>query len=90
MEAISVSDLRISLATTLDRVAHGERIAITRDGEPVAALVSVDEAAWAAALAARFRNRLPPFTQAALDAWVSESLRNMSVCDLLGATAGVD
>ena len=30
-----------------------------RDGEPVAALLSPDEAAWCATLAARFRDRRP-------------------------------
>lgn len=46
----------------------GERLTVTRYGEPVAALLSPDEAARCAVLADRFRDPRPPFTRVALDA----------------------
>ncbi len=45
---VSVSGLRLSLAAVLNHVERGERFTVTRDGEPVAALVSPDDAAWCA------------------------------------------
>jgi len=64
-------------------VGNGERFTVTRDGEPVAALLSTDEAAWCAALDRRFRDRLPPFTQEALDGWLSQVLMPLELDELL-------
>ncbi len=80
---VSVSELRLKLGDVLDRAADGERFIVTRAGEPLAALVSPDEAAWCAALADRFRNRRPPFTQEALDHWLSEVLTPGQLSELL-------
>lgn len=82
-QRVTVSELRLSLAAAWDRVERGERLTVTRDGEPVAVLLSPDEAAWCAAVATRFRDRRPPFTQAALDAWVADVLARMDLSDLL-------
>ena len=83
MQSLSASELRLSLAAALDRVERGERLAVTRGGERVAVLLPTDEAAWCAALAARFRERRPPFTQAALDAWMADVMARMDLSELL-------
>lgn len=88
-QPVSVSELRLSLAAALDRVERGERLTVTRDGEPVAVLLTPDEAAWCAALAARFRDRRLPFTQPALDAWVADVLARMDLSELLEPTVAV-
>jgi prevent-host-death family protein len=43
-EAVSVSarDLSRRAASVLDRVEHGERLTVTRDGEPIAEIVPID------------------------------------------------
>lgn len=87
MQQIPVSELRVKLPAVLDGVERGERVAVTRDGEPVAMLLSPDEAAWCAALAARFRDRRPPLTQAALDAWTANVLARMDLSDLMEPAA---
>jgi len=84
MERVTVTETRVRLAALLDRVAEGERIAITRDGEEVAALLRIDDAVWCSALADRFRERRPPFTQPALDAWLDEVLASVDVGELMG------
>jgi prevent-host-death family protein len=43
MKRVRASDARRHLATLLDRVAKGEKIAITRHGVPAALLVPVEE-----------------------------------------------
>lgn len=44
MMRVSATDLRSALSEFLDRVVqHGERIAVERHGEPVAALVSSED-----------------------------------------------
>lgn len=83
MQSVSVSEQRLSLAAALDRVEQGERLIVTRDGQPMAALLSPDEAAWCTALATRFRDRRPPFTQPVLDAWVADVPARMDLSDLL-------
>lgn len=40
--AISSRDLSRRAASVLDRVEHGERLIITRDGEPVAEIIPID------------------------------------------------
>jgi len=49
-----------TLAAVRDRVEHGRRLTVTREGESVAALLPTNQAYWCAALAARFRGHLPP------------------------------
>jgi prevent-host-death family protein len=41
---ISARDLSRRAATVLDRVEHGERLVVTRDGEPIAEIVPIDRA----------------------------------------------
>lgn len=36
MDTVTVRDLRNHSASVLDRVAHGERLVVTKDGDPVA------------------------------------------------------
>jgi prevent-host-death family protein len=46
VERVSVSarDLSRHAAAVLDRVEHGERLTITRDGEPIAEIIPIDRA----------------------------------------------
>lgn len=44
------------------------------DGEAVAVLMPPDHVPWVAALAKRFRERLPPFSQAAISEWLAGEL----------------
>ncbi len=80
---VTVSELRLTLAAVLDRVGHGERLTVTRDGEPVAVLLPTNEAYWCAALAARFRGHLPPFTPEALDAWIADVMARADLSELM-------
>lgn len=43
-ESITARDLSRRAANVLDRVEHGERLLITRDGEPIAEIVPIDRA----------------------------------------------
>ncbi len=83
---VSAADLRRHLADVLNRVQAGERITVTRGGELAAVLMPVDDAAWAATLADRFRSRERPFTQEALDAWVAGLLDRLDLSDLFEPT----
>ena len=85
MRRLTVSELRARLSAVLDLAAGGERVTITREGDDVATLMPPDDAAWCAALHDRFRERRPPFTQAALDAWLADVLTGADLSDLLGA-----
>lgn len=40
--SISARDLSRRAAAVLDRVEHGERLTITRDGEPIAEIIPID------------------------------------------------
>jgi prevent-host-death family protein len=42
--SVSARDLGRHAASVLDRVEHGERLIVTRDGEPVAEIIPVDPA----------------------------------------------
>lgn len=42
--SVSARDLSRRAAAVLDRVEHGERLTITRDGEPIAEIVPIDRA----------------------------------------------
>jgi prevent-host-death family protein len=39
---VTARDLSRRAAAVLDRVEHGERLTITRDGEPIAEIVPID------------------------------------------------
>lgn len=60
MGTVTVRDLRNHSADLLARVAHGERVTVTKDGTPVAEVVPLRRTALnAEELVARFRH-LPP------------------------------
>jgi prevent-host-death family protein len=42
--SITTRDLSRRAATVLDRVEHGERLIVTRDGEPIAEIIPIDRA----------------------------------------------
>jgi len=42
--AVSARDLSRHAANVLDRVEHGERLLVTRDGEPIAEIIPIDPA----------------------------------------------
>jgi prevent-host-death family protein len=43
-ESINARDLSRRAASVLDRVEHGERLVVTRDGEPIAEIIPIDRA----------------------------------------------
>ena len=63
-------------------MGRDKRLTATCDGEPVAVPLPPDEAACCTALAGRFRNSQPPFTQAALDAWIADVLALVNPSEL--------
>ena len=78
MSEATVRELRNRGGHVLDRVIAGERVTITRDGEPVAELVPVPRKPLSAsALVARFR-KLPPVDserfRADIDAIIDQTL----------------
>ena len=88
MERIAVSELRARLAAVLDRIDKSGSVTVTRDGEDVAVMLPPQDAAWGLAVAGRFRDRRPPFTQPALDTWIGDVLAEMDLSDLMGADHG--
>lgn len=56
---------------------------MTRDDKSLTVLPPTNEAERCAALAKRARDRLPPFTQEALDAWISEVMSQWDLSALL-------
>ena len=78
MSEATVRELRNQGGHVLDRVLAGERVTITRDGQPVAELVPIRRRPLSAeALVARFRH-LPPIDPVAfrsdIDAFLDSSL----------------
>lgn len=78
MAEVTIRDLRNHGGEVIDRVRAGERITITRDGEPVAELRPLPRPRLtAAALVEQFRN-LPPMDperlRADIDSIVDQSL----------------
>jgi len=88
MRELTVTELRTTLGAVLDQVGDGRGVVVTRDGEPAAALVTPDVAAWGLVIAARFRDRLPPFTQSALDEWASGILTASDLAEVMAADHG--
>ncbi|WP_250286145.1 MULTISPECIES: type II toxin-antitoxin system Phd/YefM family antitoxin [unclassified Frankia] len=42
--SVNARDLSRRAASVLDRAAHGERLIVTRDGEPIAEIIPIDPA----------------------------------------------
>jgi prevent-host-death family protein len=42
--SVTTRDLSRRVASVLDRVEHGERLIVTRDGEPIAEIIPIDRA----------------------------------------------
>lgn len=82
---VTVTELRAGLASHLDAASRGEPVAVLRDGVPVAVLLRPDDAAWALGLARLFKDRLPPFTQAALDEWAASIVSPEALAAVLTA-----
>ncbi|MEN0020712.1 MAG: type II toxin-antitoxin system Phd/YefM family antitoxin [Planctomycetota bacterium] len=88
MRELAVTELRTTLGAVLDQVGDGHGVMVTRDGEPAAAIVPPDVAAWGLAIANRFAGRLPPFTQAALDRWAEGVLTSTDLAEVMEAEHG--
>lgn len=65
-DVVSVRDLRNNGADVLRRVERGQRIVVTRDGDPVAELAPVRRRSASAAELIRRRRNLPPVDPQAL------------------------
>lgn len=65
-EVVSVRDLRNNGADVLRRVERGQRIVVTRDGDPVAELTPIRRRSVSAAELIRRRRTLPPVDPKAL------------------------
>ena len=65
---VSVRDLRNRSADMLARVARGESFTVTRDGEPVAAVVPLPRRRWGASQLVERWKTLPRVDAAALRA----------------------
>lgn len=65
-DLVSVRDLRNNGGEVLRRVARGERVVVTRDGEPVAELRSLPRKSVSAAELIRRRAHLPQIDPDAL------------------------
>lgn len=74
MSAVTVRDLRNRSAELLARVAHGERVTVTKDGTPVAQVIPLPRLPLnAEQLVERFK-RLPPVDGARLRHDIDEIL----------------
>lgn len=60
MSTVTVRDLRNRSAEMLTRVAHGERVTVTKDGAPVAMVVPLPRLPLNAEQLVRRFKRLPP------------------------------
>mgnify|MGYP000940816139 CR=1 FL=1 len=79
---------RPDLAALVEHVTNGyltHAAEIRRDGEPVAVLLDPEAARCALAIAERFRERRPPFTQDALNKWLDEVLEGLDVSEFMAA-----
>lgn len=59
MNEISIRDLRNHGGEMVDRVAHGERMTVTRDGKPVALLVPLGREPLSASVLIKRWSQLP-------------------------------
>ena len=78
MTEISIRDLRNHGGDMVDRVAHGERMTVTRDGKPVALLVPLGREPLSASVLLKRWSQLPAMDPDALrrdiDAVIDQSL----------------
>ena len=74
MGIVSVRDLRNRSADMLARVAQGESFTVTRDGEPVAAVVPLPRRLWGASQLVERWSALPRVDAVALRAEVDHVL----------------
>jgi prevent-host-death family protein len=58
---MDIDEARAALSTLVEKAAKGEFVTITRDGIPVAVLVSVSAAAAVKKTASRLRPNLPDY-----------------------------
>ena len=89
MRKISATNLKNSIGSTLD-TAGSEAVGVTRGGDLVAVILPVEDAAWAAAIAARFRARMIPFTQSALDEWAAEVVAGDGLAEVMASANSID
>jgi prevent-host-death family protein len=75
---ISIRDLRNHGGDMVDRVAHGERMTVTRDGKPVALLVPLGREPLSASVLIKRWSQLPAMDPESLrrdiDAVIDQSL----------------
>lgn len=78
MTEISIRDLRNHGGDMVDRVAHGERMTVTRDGKPVALLVPLGREPLSASVLIKRWSQLPAMDPESLrrdiDAVIDQSL----------------
>ena len=74
MSSVPVRDLRNHSAEVLARVLRGESLTVTRDGEPVAAIIPLPRREVGIAQLIERRRTLPPVDAARLRADVDELL----------------
>lgn len=74
MTTVTVRDLRNNSAEVLSRVARGERLSVTKDGDPVAAIVPLPRRALSAAELIARRQHLPAVDSATLRADIDDIL----------------
>jgi prevent-host-death family protein len=80
--SITARDLSRRAASVLDRVEHGERLVVTRDGEPIAEIVPIDRAQRV--LARWVKDGLipePPPSGYATAAAVSRAVRSLTAAE---------
>lgn len=77
-DTVSARDLSRSAARVLDRVEHGERLVVTRDGEPIAEIIPIAQSQRLLARWARdgLISAPPPGGYATADA-VAEAMRDL-------------
>lgn len=86
--SVSARDLSRHAANVLDRVEHGERLIVTRDGEPIAEIIPIDPARRA--LARWVKDGLVaelPATDSAKAATVARAARRLLTTPVSGPTA---
>lgn len=89
MRIVNLED-RPDLAGLVEHVGYSylrHCVEVRRDGQAVAVLLDPEAARCALAIAERFRERRPPFTQDALNKWLDEVLEGLDVSAFMSASA---